>query len=159
MKTFTDLIEEVQKPGLCHRCGGCVTFCTAINFGALELDPDGKPRYADEAKCIECGLCHTICPEIDELDAETRKSAGWAPPIGRVLETSIARATDSKIRKKLPTAAWSRPTRIHAPDKERACCTAIDEPDRNAPVSEDSSPRRQKWSSRGTRRHRASARG
>jgi coenzyme F420 hydrogenase subunit beta len=100
MKTFTDLIEEVQKPGLCHRCGGCVTFCTAINYGALELDTEGKPRYADEAKCIECGLCHTICPEIDELDAETRKSAGWTPPIGRVLETAIARATDSKIRAK-----------------------------------------------------------
>ena len=100
MKTFTDLIEDVQRPGLCHRCGGCVTFCTAINYGALELDGEGKPRYADEAKCIECGLCHTICPEIDELDAETRKGSGWTPPIGRVIETSIARATDNKIRKK-----------------------------------------------------------
>ena len=100
MKTFTDLIQEVQKPGLCHRCGGCVTFCTAINYGALELDAEGKPRYADEAKCIECGLCHTICPEIDELDAETRKSAGWVPPIGRVIETSIARATNPGIRQK-----------------------------------------------------------
>jgi coenzyme F420 hydrogenase subunit beta len=100
MKTFNDLIEEVQKPGLCHRCGGCVTFCTAINYGALELDSEGKPRYADEAKCIECGLCHTICPEIDELDAETRKTTGWTPPIGRVMETGIARAIDSKIRHK-----------------------------------------------------------
>ena len=42
MKTFTNLIEDVQKPGLCHRCGGCVTFCTAINYGALELDSEGK---------------------------------------------------------------------------------------------------------------------
>jgi coenzyme F420 hydrogenase subunit beta len=100
MKTFTNLIEDVQKPGLCHRCGGCVTFCTAINYGALELDSEGKPRYADEAKCIECGLCYTICPEIDELDAETRKSSGWRAPIGRVIETSIARATDSRIRQK-----------------------------------------------------------
>jgi coenzyme F420 hydrogenase subunit beta len=100
MKTFTNLIEDVQKPGLCHRCGGCVTFCTAVNYGALELDREGKPRYADEAKCIECGLCHSICPEIDELDEETRKSSGWTPPIGRVIETSIARAVDAKIRKK-----------------------------------------------------------
>ena len=100
MKTFSDLIEDVQKPGLCHRCGGCVTFCTAINYAALELDSEGKPRYADEAKCIECGLCHTICPEIEEMDAETRKSSGWTPPIGRVMETSIARATDPNIRKK-----------------------------------------------------------
>jgi coenzyme F420 hydrogenase subunit beta len=100
MKTFTNLIEDVQKPGLCHRCGGCVTFCTAVNYGALELDFEGKPRYADEAKCIECGLCHCICPEIDELDEETQKKTEWNPPIGRVIETSIARATDPNIRKK-----------------------------------------------------------
>ena len=50
MKTFSHLIEEVQKPGLCHHCGGCVTFCTAINYGALELAEDGAPRYKDPAK-------------------------------------------------------------------------------------------------------------
>jgi coenzyme F420 hydrogenase subunit beta len=100
MKTFTDLINEVQKPGLCHRCGGCVTFCTAVNYGALELDAEGMPRYADEDKCIECGLCHTICPEIDELMEETKQRLAWQPPIGRVMETGIARAADSKIRKK-----------------------------------------------------------
>jgi coenzyme F420 hydrogenase subunit beta len=100
MKTFSDLIEDVQKPGLCHRCGGCVTFCTAVNYGALELDAEGMPRYADEDKCIECGLCHTICPEVDELIEETQKRLAWQPPIGRVMETSIARAADNKIRKK-----------------------------------------------------------
>ena len=77
MKTFFNLIQEVQKPGLCHRCGGCVTFCTAVNYGALELDPDGKPRYGDIEKCIECGLCHAICPEIDELEAETKSRVAW----------------------------------------------------------------------------------
>ena len=98
MKSFTNLIHDVQKPGLCHRCGGCVTFCSAVNFGALELDSEGKPRYADEDKCIECGLCYTICPEIDELNEETKQNIGWSPPIGRVIETAIARATDSTIR-------------------------------------------------------------
>ena len=78
MKTFTDLIEEVQKPGLCHRYGGCVTFCTAINYGALKLDAEGKPRYADDdpliprlfSKRIKDNLfftiiyemTHTLCP-------------------------------------------------------------------------------------------------
>lgn len=98
MKTFFDLIQEVQKPGLCHRCGGCVTFCTAINYGALELDEDGRPRYADIEKCIECGLCHAICPEIDELEEETRRRAAWSAPIGRVIETTVARATDADVR-------------------------------------------------------------
>lgn len=100
MKTFTDLIEDVQKPGLCHRCGGCVTFCTAVNYGALELDSEGSPRYADEAKCIECGLCYTICPESDELIEETKKNLAWQAPIGRVIETSILRAADVNIRSK-----------------------------------------------------------
>ncbi|MGD9247244.1 MAG: 4Fe-4S dicluster domain-containing protein, partial [Desulfobacteraceae bacterium] len=82
MKTFFNLIQEVQKPGLCHRCGGCVTFCSAINYGALEIDGDGKPRYGDIEKCIECGLCHAICPEIGELDQEVRRLASWSEPMG-----------------------------------------------------------------------------
>jgi len=100
MKTFFNLIQEVQKPGLCHRCGGCVTFCTAINYGALELDSDGKPRYGEIEKCIECGLCHAICPEIDELEEETRRQVGWIAPMGRIIETSVLSASDAGIRQK-----------------------------------------------------------
>ena len=100
MKTFSDLMQDVQKPGLCHRCGGCVTFCTAINYGALELNEKGRPRYADEAKCIQCGLCYSVCPEIDELDEETKNRLAWQPPIGRIIDTAILRATDSDILKK-----------------------------------------------------------
>jgi len=98
MKTFADLVKEVQDAGLCHHCGGCVTFCTAINFGALKQDVDGKPCYDDVEKCIECGICYMICPEIDELDEETRKRINWTPPMGRVLETTVARAGDENIR-------------------------------------------------------------
>ena len=98
METFFNLIQEVQKPGLCHRCGGCVTFCTAINYGALDLDDDGKPRYADMEKCIECGLCYSICPEIDEYEEEVRRRAAWSEPNGRIIETSVARAVDPEIR-------------------------------------------------------------
>ncbi len=98
MKTFFNLIQEVQKPGLCHHCGGCVTFCTAINYGALELGDDGRPRYKDVEKCIECGLCYSICPEIGELEEETRRRVAWSAPMGRILETTIARATAPQVR-------------------------------------------------------------
>lgn len=97
MKTFFNLVQDVQKKGFCHRCGGCVTFCTAVNYGALELDDDGKPRYGDMDKCIECGLCYAICPEIDELDEETKRHASWSAPMGRVMETTVAKSTDSHV--------------------------------------------------------------
>ncbi|MFW5936975.1 MAG: Coenzyme F420 hydrogenase/dehydrogenase, beta subunit C-terminal domain [Desulfosalsimonas sp.] len=100
METFFDLVQQVQKQGLCHRCGGCVTFCTAVNFGALEIDQDGKPRYGDMEKCIECGLCYCICPEIDELEEETRRKLAWSAPNGRIIETTLARASDSSVREK-----------------------------------------------------------
>jgi coenzyme F420 hydrogenase subunit beta len=98
MNTFFDLIQKVQKPGLCHRCGGCVTFCTAVNYGALKLDEDGKPYYDEIEKCIECGLCHAICPEIDEFEEATKEMVGWEAPIGKVFETTVARAINPVVR-------------------------------------------------------------
>jgi coenzyme F420 hydrogenase subunit beta len=97
-KTFFDLIQEVQKPGLCHRCGGCVSFCSAINYGALELGEDGRPRYKEPEKCIECGICYAICPVTHELEQESRELVGWTLPMGRVFETTIARAADPAVR-------------------------------------------------------------
>jgi coenzyme F420 hydrogenase subunit beta len=98
MKTFFNLVQEVQKPGLCHHCGGCVTFCTAINYGALELGEDGKPRYKDIEKCIECGLCYSICPEIGELDEEAKRQVAWSAPMGRILGTTVSRASNPEVR-------------------------------------------------------------
>ena len=98
MKTFTDLIQEVQEPGLCHQCGACVAFCTAINYGALELGPDGRPRYANQEKCIECGICHSICPVVHELDEDAKELVSWTAPMGRVAGSAVARATNPQVR-------------------------------------------------------------
>jgi coenzyme F420 hydrogenase subunit beta len=98
MRTFDDLIKEVQNPGLCHRCGACVAFCAAINYGALELDSEGQPRYADRDRCIKGGLCYVICPAIDELKEETKRNVDWTAPMGRVSDIRIARAKDPAIR-------------------------------------------------------------
>lgn len=100
METFFDLVQQVHKQGLCHRCGGCVTFCTAVNFGALEVDAEGNPRYGDIEKCIECGLCYSICPEIGEYEEETRRKVAWSAPNGRIIETSVARAMNPDIQSK-----------------------------------------------------------
>lgn len=100
MKTFFNLIQDVQKQGKCHQCGGCVTFCSAINYGALGIDQDGKPRYEEIEKCIECGICHMICPETGELDDEIKKRAEWQAPAGRIIGTSVARARDLIVRER-----------------------------------------------------------
>lgn len=119
MKTFFNLIQEVQKPGLCHRCGGCVTFCTAINYGALKIDDDGKPCYDEIEKCIECGLCHVICPETSDLEEEIRRRAAWSEPMGRVIETSVARATDDEIRQRATDGGVVTALLLHLFDRGR----------------------------------------
>jgi coenzyme F420 hydrogenase subunit beta len=100
MKSFQDLIEEVQKAGFCHHCGGCVNFCTAINYGALEQDELGQPRFCDRAKCLECGLCYTICPETHELEDELSQKFNWTPPLGPVIETFAAQSRDRAVLEK-----------------------------------------------------------
>jgi coenzyme F420 hydrogenase subunit beta len=119
MKTFFNLIQEVQKSGLCHRCGGCATFCTAINYGALKIDDDGKPCYGEIEKCIECGLCYAICPEIDELEEETRRRAAWSEPIGRVIETAVMQATDSAVLAKATDGGVVTALLLHLFDRGR----------------------------------------
>jgi len=98
MKQFQDLVEKVQKPGLCLHCGGCVNFCTAINYGALAFDRNGTPYMKYPEQCIECGLCYTICPETKEMDTELKLKLNWTPPLGNYVKIQSARSKDPKIR-------------------------------------------------------------
>lgn len=117
MKTFFDLIEEIQKPGLCQRCGGCVAFCTAINYGALELDEEGKPRLKSVEKCMSGGLCYAICPETHELDEEVKNLVNWNAPMGRVLESSVARAINPAIQERATDGGVVTALLLHLFDK------------------------------------------
>jgi coenzyme F420 hydrogenase subunit beta len=99
IKTFRDLQEEVILRGLCGKCGGCVSFCSADDLHALEMGADDIPRYADEEKCLTCGICYMICPVTKDLDTEVRSRFGWIPPIGNLETITSARATDEEIRK------------------------------------------------------------
>lgn len=119
MKTFFNLIQEVQKPGLCTRCGGCAVFCTAINYGALEIDENGRPAYGDIEKCIECGLCYSICPEINTLDEETKRQAAWSEPMGRVIETTVVRSSDPAVRKQSSDGGAVTAMLLHLFDRNR----------------------------------------
>lgn len=99
MKTFFDLKQEVQATGRCHGCGGCVTFCTAVNYGALHM-VDNAPQYKSVDKCIECGLCYKICPVNDEMSEPVKKLVEWSAPIGRVLDVTVAQVKDESIRER-----------------------------------------------------------
>lgn len=119
MKTFADLNKEVQEPGLCHQCGGCVAFCTAINYGALELGADGRPRYGNREKCIECGICYPICPVIHELDEDTKKLVSWSAPLGHIVGKAVARATNPEVRAKATDGGVITALLLHLFDRGR----------------------------------------
>jgi coenzyme F420 hydrogenase subunit beta len=99
IKTFKDLTREVIDQGLCGKCGGCVSFCSAGDLNALKIGANGLPQYANEENCLRCGICYLICPQIDTLNADLEDRFGWKPPIGNHKFLSSAQTTDSQIMK------------------------------------------------------------
>ncbi len=64
-KTFKDLTKEVIERGICGKCGGCISFCSAGELNALEMGENDLPRYINEDNCQKCGICYLICPQTD----------------------------------------------------------------------------------------------
>jgi coenzyme F420 hydrogenase subunit beta len=98
-KGFLDLAAEVQEAGICGKCGGCLAFCSAGEFNALAAGEDGTPVMVDESKCLHCGICYLICPQIKALDRELREKTGWKAPIGPHRRLVSTRAASRKIRR------------------------------------------------------------
>ncbi len=96
-KSFKDLEAEVVSRGICGKCGGCASFCSADELNALAFDRDKGPSFANEDDCQECGICYLVCPQIRALDNDLREKFGWEPPIGAFRAISSARTTDPKI--------------------------------------------------------------
>ncbi len=97
-KSFEDLIKEVHERDICGECGGCVSFCSAADIGAIEMTEDGPPHYSNEENCLHCGICYLICPETFELNSELNKKYNFKPPIGHWSKIVSAQAKSSKIR-------------------------------------------------------------
>ncbi len=97
-KSFEDLIKDVHEKDICGECGGCVSFCTAADIGAIEMTEDGPPHYSNKDNCLHCGICYLICPETFELRNELNKKYDFKPPIGNWLKIVTAQAKDPKIR-------------------------------------------------------------
>ena len=97
VKSFEDLRQEVIAKGLCGRCGGCASFCSADEMNALEFDRTDGPRLITEENCLKCGICYLICPQIKALDREVREKFGWQPPIGMHSAITSACTTEPKV--------------------------------------------------------------
>ncbi|MHA1378947.1 MAG: Coenzyme F420 hydrogenase/dehydrogenase, beta subunit C-terminal domain [Candidatus Helarchaeota archaeon] len=96
-KTFADLIKEVHEKGLCGRCGGCVSFCSAGDFGVIELRDEGPPVYINKDKCLECGICYLICPQVPVFKDELKKKFEFEYPLGHYKRITVAKTTDEVI--------------------------------------------------------------
>ncbi len=81
-----DLMHLVRDRGFCRQCGGCVSFCTAMEYQEIEFQEDGLPIYQNGSDCsLECGLCYMICPVTENLKNEAREMVSWVPPHGRIM--------------------------------------------------------------------------
>jgi coenzyme F420 hydrogenase subunit beta len=99
VKTFKDLKAEVVDRGLCGKCGGCYSFCSAGELHAIAIGENGLPRYSNEENCVKCGICYLICPQIDVLDADLEAKYHWQPPIGSYQRITSAKTTDPNVMK------------------------------------------------------------
>ena len=99
VKTFRDLNKEVIERGICGKCGGCVSFCSAGELNAIEMGENELPRYIDEDKCQKCGICYLICPQTDALNTELQDKFGWSLPIGDYKRIISAQTTIEDVMK------------------------------------------------------------
>jgi len=83
------------------------------------LGRDNRPQYKDPEKCIECGICYLICPEIAEMEAETREFMRWEESMGPMLKTLSARCVNQGIRDRATDGGAVTGLLLHLFDKGR----------------------------------------
>jgi coenzyme F420 hydrogenase subunit beta len=102
IKNFKDLITEVHNKGICQECGGCVSFCNAIEGGVIGFKSSrGPPEFINEEKCLKCGICYAICPQTHFLDDELNKIYDFSDfsskPIGHIRNIYICQTNDEEL--------------------------------------------------------------
>ncbi len=99
VKTFRELQKEVIERGICGKCGGCISFCSAGELNAIEMGKNELPRYIDEDQCQKCGICYLICPQTEALNSELRVKFSWSPPIGDYKRITSVQTTIEDVMK------------------------------------------------------------
>jgi coenzyme F420 hydrogenase subunit beta len=103
-KTFQDLISEVHDKGICQECGGCVSFCSSVDYNIIDfVEGYSHPSYIHKDKCLECGICYYICPQTHILDEDLYKTYKFTDPISNPIgfheNIHSCRATDDVLLK------------------------------------------------------------
>ena len=93
--TFQNNINDIKASQLCYGCGTCNVMCA---HQAITMQYDNIGRILpviDEEKCIECGLCRSNCPSLDEKRSQLPDTDDKY--VGCVEKTYIGKATDEVI--------------------------------------------------------------
>ncbi|MFX0069837.1 MAG: Coenzyme F420 hydrogenase/dehydrogenase, beta subunit C-terminal domain [Candidatus Hermodarchaeota archaeon] len=98
-KSFEDLIKDVHELGICGECGGCVSFCSAGEIGAIKMSESGPPQYSNKDNCLHCGICYLVCPQTHVLDDELNERFNYKVSIGNYAKVTSSQANSEEIRK------------------------------------------------------------
>lgn len=93
--TFQNNINDIKASQLCYGCGTCNVMCA---HQAITMQYDNIGRILpviDEEKCIDCGLCRSNCPSLDEKRSQLPDTDDKY--VGCVEKTYIGKATDEVI--------------------------------------------------------------
>ena len=106
LKTFQDLIDEVHNKGICQECGGCVSFCSSVEYdviGFKEDEPYTPPIFTNKENCLECGICYYLCPQTHVLDDDLNKTYNFSDfssmPLGDFKDVYSCQSTDETFLK------------------------------------------------------------
>lgn len=60
------MLKMVLSFDRCKQCGICVANCPkqALKIGDVFNAKGYLAVVVDEAKCVKCTICHTVCPDI-----------------------------------------------------------------------------------------------
>ena len=99
VKSFEDLIEEVHKNGICQQCGGCVSFCNAMDYDVIGYkEPNSPPEFLNKDNCLKCGICYHICPQTHVLDYDLNRAFNLldfsSMPLGNTTEIFSCQSTN-----------------------------------------------------------------